>query len=147
MGWFFLGKILYLEKGGNTNRSKFAFWEDFGRIDLAKYKTLKSLRNDFKDTKGLLRQLADGSFFQFCLHWKRHSITEQTEVHEGSSRTYLWLAPVHELHPIAVINGREKIVAKRMLPEDDWLVIAVPSTKEIKKLWLGQVNTGLPSNW
>jgi len=28
----------------------------------------------------------------------------------------------------------KNIVAKRILPEDDWLVIAVPSTKEIKKL-------------
>lgn len=116
MGWFFFGRILHLEKGGNKNRSKFGFWEDFGRIDLAKSKTLKSLRNDFKDTKGLLRQLAGGSFFQFCLHWKRHSITERTEVHEGSSRTYLWLAPVHELHPIAVINGREKHSRKKDPP-------------------------------
>lgn len=87
------------------DRSEFGCWEDFGRIDLVRSNNLEILTKDIKDIKILLRQLANGSFFQFCLHWKRHSITERTEVHEGSSRTYLWLA-VHELHPIAVITGR-----------------------------------------
>ena len=69
-------------------------------------------------------------------------------MHEGSSRTYLWLALVHELHPIAVIYGREKHSRKKDPPGRRLASDSCPKHKRNKEAmtWTSEHRASFHSN-